>query len=330
MLKAKITAIGTYVPERIFTNSEFAAMLETDDEWIRSRTGIRERRFARPDEFTSDLCVSAVENLLKRYDVSIQDVDFILVATSTPDYAFPNTASQVQARLGIEGAGALDVNAACAGFVYGLQVACGMVASGMHRKILLIGAETMSKSIDYTDRTTCILFGDGAGAMLIEYSEEPGFLASYMTSKGEGGVHLYRTGGLSKQMNGQELKDTQCIVQNGREVYKWAVSTVPPGMKILADQGGLTLADIDWFIPHSANLRMIESICEKSGFPLEKTLWSVEYFGNTSTASIPLALGEAVEKGRIKAGDKILLYGFGGGLVQAGMIVTWNVQEEPK
>jgi 3-oxoacyl-[acyl-carrier-protein] synthase-3 len=255
----------------------------------------------------------------------VSDVDLVLVATTTPEYGFPSVASQVQARLGIQDAGALDLNAACAGFVYALQMANGVITSGMNKKVLVIGAETLSKTTDYSDRTTCILFGDGAGAVLVEYTEEePSFLSSYMTAKGEGGIHLYRTG-LSSQMNGQELKNSGCIVQNGREVYKWAVTTVPLGMRKVMEKSGDDLEDVDWFVPHSANLRMIESICERSGFPLEKTLWSLEYFGNTSTASIPLALDKGIVEGKVKAGDRVLLYGFGGGLVQAGVLLQWTV-----
>ncbi|BAU29856.1 3-oxoacyl-[acyl-carrier-protein] synthase-3 [Aneurinibacillus soli] len=323
--KAKITAIGTYAPERVLSNFDLEEMVDTSDEWIFSRTGIRERRIAAEGEFTTDLCVAAVQDLMKRYDKTVDDVDLILVATSTPDYAFPSVASQVQARLGIEDAGALDMNAACAGFVYALQMANSAITSGMNKKVLVIGAETLSKITDFNDRTTCILFGDGAGAMLVEYIEERGsFLSVHMTAKGEGGIHLYRTG-LSNQMNGQELQNSGYIVQNGREVYKWAVTTVPCGMEKVMEKSGSVLEAVDWFVPHSANLRMIESICERSGFPLEKTLWSLEHFGNTSAASIPLALNKGIVEGKVKAGDRVLLYGFGGGLVQAGILLEWMV-----
>jgi 3-oxoacyl-[acyl-carrier-protein] synthase-3 len=323
--KAKITAIGTYVPERILSNFDLEQMVNTSDEWIFSRTGIRERRIAAEGEFTTNLCVEAVRNLMKRYNKTVSDVDLVLVATTTPEYGFPSVASQVQARLGIQDAGALDLNAACAGFVYALQMANGVITSGMNKKVLVIGAETLSKTTDYSDRTTCILFGDGAGTVLVEYTEEePSFLSSHMISKGDGGIHLYRTG-LSSQMNGQELQNSGCIVQNGREVYKWAVTTVPLGMRKVMEKSEYGLEEVDWFVPHSANLRMIESICERSGFPLEKTLWSLEYFGNTSTASIPLALDKGIVEGKVKAGDRVLLYGFGGGLVQAGVLLQWTV-----
>ncbi|AMA72888.1 ketoacyl-ACP synthase III [Aneurinibacillus thermoaerophilus] len=323
--KAKLTAIGTYVPERVLTNFDFEKMVDTSHEWIFSRTGIRERRIAGPQEFTTDLCVAAVKDLIQRYEKSVRDVDCILVATTTPDYGFPSVASQVQARLGIENAGAIDLNAACAGFVYALQMANALITSGVNKKVLVIGAETMSKTVDYSDRTTCILFGDGAGAVLVEYDEtNPGFLASHMTSNGEGGLYLYRTG-LSQKMEGQELKSNGCIVQNGREVYKWAVTSVPLEMRCLIEKSGYQLEDVDWFVPHSANLRMIESICQRSGFPLAKTLWSLEYYGNTSSASIPLALDKGEKEGKLHTGDKVMLYGFGGGLVQAGLLINWTL-----
>ena len=322
--RARVTAIGTCVPQRILRNSDLERMVDTTDEWIVQRTGIRERRIAARNQFTSHLAIAAVENLANNFGKQLDDVDMVLVATCTPDYPFPSVASQIQAHFGMRQAGALDLGAACAGFAYGLHVANGLVTAGLHRKVLVVGAETLSKVTDYSDRSTCILFGDGAGAVLVEYDEEtPGFRAAFTTSKGEGGIHLYRSG-LSQEMKGQALSGDGCIVQNGREVYKWAVTTVPQGMKELADRAGITLDEVDWFIPHSANLRMIESICEKSGFPMEKTLYSMVEYGNTSTATIPLAWEKGIREGKVKAGDTLLLYGFGGGLVQAGVVLTWN------
>ncbi|WP_414625808.1 ketoacyl-ACP synthase III [Brevibacillus thermoruber] len=321
--KARITAIGTYVPARVLTNFDLEKMVDTSDEWIVQRTGIRERRIADEDQFTSDLAIAAVEDMIRTYGKTVADVDLILVSTTTPDYPFPSVASRIQARFGIGQAGALDVNATCAGFAYALHMANGMISAGLHRKVLVVAAETLSKVTDYTDRTTCILFGDGAGAVLVERDEQnPGFLAAHLGTKGEGGIHLYRTG-LSRRMGEAELAGNGCIVQNGREVYKWAVTTVPKGMAEVVERAGLTLRDVDWFIPHSANLRMIESICEKSGFPLEKTLYSMEYYGNTSAATIPLALSMGIRDGKVKPGDTLLLYGFGGGLVHAGLLVKW-------
>lgn len=323
--KARITAIGAYTPEKRLTNLDLEKMVETNDEWIVRRTGMKERRITDPEEFTTDISVKAVEDLMNRYDKTVDDVDLILVATSTPDFPFPSVASQVQARLKIPSCGAIDLSAACAGFVYGLQLANALITSGVNRKILVIGAETLSKITDYTDRTTCILFGDGAGAALIEYDQDnPSFLASHMGSNGDGGIHLYKVG-LANKMNGEELADTPYLVQNGREVYKWAVKNVPVGVKALLNKIGENLNDIDWFVPHSANFRMIESMCERMDYPMEKTLTSVEYYGNTSAASIPLSLDLAVKEGKVTNGQKLILYGFGGGLVHAGLIIKWSI-----
>lgn len=323
--KARITAIGSYVPERILTNNDLEKMVDTNDEWIVKRTGIKERRIASDKEFTSDLSYKAVLNLMERYDKTVDDVDLIIVCTMTPDYTTPSVASNLQAKLGIKNTGAIDLNAACAGFTYGLHVANGMITSGLNKKILVIGAETLSKITDFTDRTTCILFGDGAGALLVEYDEDqPSFISSHIGSEGEGGQHLYCTN-LATQMNNIDLLGNGCIVQNGREVYKWAIKTVTNGMKIVVEKGDIKLEKVDWFVPHSANLRMLESICEKSNFPMGKTLYSLVHYGNTSAATIPLSLDIGLEEGKLKAGDNVLLYGFGGGLAHAGLLIKWTL-----
>lgn len=322
--KARLTAIGSSVPKKILTNADLENIVETNDEWIVQRTGIRERRIAAEDEFTSHLCIAAVQDLIDRYPVSVKDADLILVATHTPDFPFPSVACQLQAHFGIAAAGALDLNATCAGFTYGLHMANGLISSGLHRKILVVGADTLSKITDYSDRTTCILFGDGAGAVLVEKDEEvPAFIAHHLGSDGTGGSFLYRTG-LSNTLGGNSLEGDGKLVQNGREVYKFAVSTVPKGVEQLLDSSGLQAPDIDWFIPHSANLRIIESICEKSGLPFDKALYSLVKYGNTSAASIPLALDLGIREGKVKPGDLLLLYGFGGGFAHAGLIVRWG------
>lgn len=323
--KARITAIGSYVPEKRLSNYDLEKMVDTNDEWIVQRTGIKERRIADENEYTSDISYKAVKNLMERYDKPVDDVDMIIVCTLTPDFKTPSVASLVQAKLGISHAGALDLNVACAGFTYGLYVANGLVSSGLNKKVLVIGAETLSKVTDYTDRSTCILFGDGGGAVLVEYDEQqPSFLSSHLGSEGERAKSLYCTN-LSETLNGEELIGSGCIVQNGREVYKWAVTTAPKGMQSVMNNAPMELKDVDWFVPHSANLRMIESICEKSGFPIEQTLYSVVDYGNTSSASIPLSLDKALREGKIKNGDKVLLYGFGGGLAYAGILINWTI-----
>ncbi|GEK33609.1 ketoacyl-ACP synthase III [Kurthia sibirica] len=326
--KARITSIGTYVPERILHNDDLEKIIDTNDEWIIKRTGIKERRIAAEDEFASTLAFKAVENLIQRSGKTLVDVDGIIVSTTTADFVMPSVACLVQARFDIPQAAAFDFNTACSGFAYAAHIANGLITSGLHKKILLITTETMSKIMDYTDRATCILFGDGAAAFLLEYDEvNPSFIASHYGTNGHGGAHVYCTN-LASVMNGVALKDDGKLVQNGPEVYKWASRTVPEGAKILVAQAKIPLASIDWFVPHSANLRMIQSICEKLKHPIEKTLTSVEYYGNTSSVSIPLALQRGLDDGRLQNGHTLLLYGFGSGLTYAGHIVKWQLDPQ--
>lgn len=313
----RVTALGTYVPERVVTNADLSRLVDTNDEWIVRRTGIRERRAAAENEFTSDLCTAAARQL------NVSGVDFLILSTTTPDYAFPSVASQVQDRLGIIGAGAIDINATCAGFAYGLHVAHGLVSSGVQQKVLVLSGETLTKVMDYTDRATCILFGDGAGAALVEASEKPTVLATLVGSDGSGGGQLYRTG-LSTRIAAPGDTKPALIRQNGREVYKWAVETVSAGVCEILRRANVTADSIDWFVPHSANLRITEAVCERVGIPVERTLSSIEYFGNTSAATIPLALALGQRDGKLREGDRVLMYGFGGGLVHAGILLEWR------
>nr|WP_145405566.1 ketoacyl-ACP synthase III [Paenibacillus xylanexedens] len=324
---AAITAMGTYVPDRILSNADLEKMVDTSDEWIVQRTGMRERRIAAEHQFVSDLATEAVKDMVRRYEVNITDVDMILFATSTPEYSFPSSASRLQANLGIPHTGVLDLNAACAGFTYGMQLADSLVTSGMYRKVLVIGAETLSKITDYTDRTTCVLFGDGAGAFLVERALGQGDFKSVVSgTQGESGMHLYKSG-LSTEMNGQPLNAEGKLVQNGREVYKWAVRMVPEQLTELIAKADMSPEQIDWFVPHSANMRMIEAVCERGPIPLERTLTSMEYRGNTSAASIPLALQIAVDEGKLRHGQNVALFGFGGGLTYSGLVVRWGVPD---
>ncbi|MZQ85974.1 beta-ketoacyl-ACP synthase III [Paenibacillus sp. 5J-6] len=323
-LNARISAIGSYVPSHILSNADLETMVETNDEWIVQRTGMRERRIAAAEEFTSHLCIAAVQNMLDRYPESLSDVELIIVTTHTPDLPSTPVACMIGAHFGLPAVGAYDLNATCAGFAYAVHTASGLVAAGLHRKVLVVGGDSMSKITDYTDRSTCILFGDGAGAVVVEREDEhPAFLAHHVGSDGSGGKHVYRTG-LAEKWQDVQLTGDGKLVQNGREVYKFAVSTVPDGIEQLLSKSGLPSSAIDWFIPHSANLRIIQSICEKSEIPFEKAIYSLEYYGNTSAASIPLALDLGVKDGRVQAGDTLLLYGFGGGLTHAGVILRWG------
>jgi 3-oxoacyl-[acyl-carrier-protein] synthase III len=327
MYGTTMTGIGSYVPEKKLTNADLEKMVDTTDEWIITRTGIKERRIAAEHEFTSHLSIAAVQNMIDRYGIDVTDVDMVLMCTHTSDFPFPSAACLIQHHFGIKKAGALDINATCAGFVYGLMMADSLIRSGTHRKVLVIAGDTMSKITDYTDRSTCILFGDGAGAILLEQTPNPGspfVIASDCGSDGQGGALVHRAG-LAHSLGDIDFNPQGYFYQNGREVYRWAVQTVPSGMRRLFEASELDPETIDWFVPHSANLRIIESICERSGFPLERTLLSLVHFGNTSAASIPLAIDLGVREGRVKKDDRLLLFGFGGGLVYAGAIIRWTL-----
>lgn len=324
MTHAKITAVGSYKPSKVLTNEDMEQLVETSDDWIISRTGIKERRIAADDEFTSDLCYEAIKNLEKKYNKDISDVDLIIVSTLTPDYRTPSVASYVQGRLGLENAAAIDVNAACAGFVYGINMANAYISSGMYNKIIVVAGEVLSKITDYSDRNTCVLFGDGAGAFLIENNEESSFITSTSGSEGKLAESLYCTD-VSKTMFGKDLEQIGFVNQNGKEVYKWAIKMVPREIEKVAEKANVELKDVDWFVPHSANLKMIQNICKRSEYPFERTLHSLVYYGNTSSATIPLAIDDAVDRGDIKKGETLLLFGFGGGLTYSSSLIKWGI-----
>jgi 3-oxoacyl-[acyl-carrier-protein] synthase-3 len=320
-MESKITAIAVHTPSKIINNAYFEQIIETNDEWIVSRTGIRERRFASETEFTSDLCIQAARNLAAENNgVTLDDVDFIIVSTTTADQVMPNTACQIQNGLGIPNAGCLDIMAACAGFVYGLVLAKGLIAAGTHKKILVFGAETLSKFTDYTDRTSCILFGDGAGVALVEPSDRPQIFNAVTGSDGSHGKDLYLSQNNSI-VNGEKIDVNGKIHQNGKVVFKWAIQTVSSKITELLEKNAMSLNDLDWIILHSANMRIIEGIASAINYPMDKMLSSIEYFGNTSSASIPLAFNIASKACKIKPGNKILMLGFGGGLTFSGVII---------
>lgn len=323
-MQAKITALGIHAPDQVIDNHYFEDFIDTSDEWIQTRTGIKTRRFARLNEFTSDISEKAALNLAENYGKNLADVDLILLATVSPDHVMPSIAAILQHRLGIPNAGALDISAACAGFGYGLSLAKGMIESGMHRKVLVIGAEALSKVTDFSDRTSCILFGDGAGAVLVEAAEKGNIGACITGAEGSGGQDLYMSSHSTK-VNGELINASGKIYQNGRKVFKWAVNRMTEQAKVLLDKNNLAIGDIDWFVPHSANMRIIEALCKGIGLPVDKALESISIYGNTSSASIPLALYEGIKAGKVKKGDKLMLLGFGGGLSYAGTIVEWGV-----
>jgi len=319
-MNATITSIGAYHPVREINNNFFKEYIETSDEWIRERTGIVTRYFAAQDEYTTDLCVKATQDLAEKYNKDLSDIDFIIVATSTPDHIIPSVASQIQARLNIPNAGAMDISCACAGFVNGVILAKGLIAANTHKKVLVIGAEALSKAMDLYDRATCILFGDGAGAVLVEASDENFLYNTINGTDGNYGKDLYIAYRPIK-VNGVDVDANGMVHQNGRTVYKWAIQTLAKGMRRLADVNDITLDEIDYFIPHSANYRLLEAVFAELNIPMDKCLDSVRKYGNTSAASVPLAWYEGVKEGKLKLGDKVFLIGFGGGFTYGGIYI---------
>jgi 3-oxoacyl-[acyl-carrier-protein] synthase III len=320
---SRITGLGTYLPDRILTNQDLEKMVDTNDEWIVRRTGVRERRLSDKEEFASDMAIKAVKNLIEKNNISVEDVDMIIVTTFTPDHLIPTVSSLVQGYFGMEGAGTMDLSAACTGFTYGLCVADALITAGHNNKILVISSETVSKVVDYTDRNTCILFGDAAVVVLVERTEGKGsIIASYFTSDGNLAEKI-TCGNFSDKVNGKVLGEKMFFQQDGKFIYEYIIKNVPEGVLKLLNKAEMKLEDIAWFVPHSANLRMIEAVCKKLAFPLDKTLLSNEFYGNTSSASIPLAVWMALEETKIKSGDKIILYGFGGGLTHGGIVMEW-------
>ncbi len=319
-----ITALGTYAPTRVLTNKDLESMFDTSDEWIVSRTGIRERHLSAPDEFASDMGVRAVNDLVARYPGVLEGVDLVVCATSSPDAFFPSTAAIIAGQVGLNGAGALDVSVACSGFVYALSVAQGMLMGGTATKVLVLGAEVLSKIVDWTDRSTCILFGDGAGAAIVE--EVPGgygFQSFVLGADSAGGPSLYKFA-VADRIPGVPVGTGNAMLgMNGREVFKFAVRVLTDSGEKAMNKAGLKGSDIDWMVPHQANVRIIESACSRFGVPMEKTVVNLDRYGNTSTASVPLALREALDDGRIQDGDQLLLVAFGGGLSWGASAMKW-------
>ncbi|MEC0184568.1 ketoacyl-ACP synthase III [Paenibacillus peoriae] len=321
-----IIGTGKYVPEKILTNKDLEAIVETSDEWIVSRTGIQERHIAAPEQATSDLAYEAAIKALKSAGMTAEDLDLIIVATVTPDMAFPSTACILQDKLGAKGAAAFDLSAACSGFVYGLATATSFIKTGIYNNALIIGADCLSRITDYTDRNTCVLFGDGAGAVVIgEVSEGRGFQSFDLGAEGAGGSLLnLAAGGSRLPASADTLENKQhYIYMNGREVFKFAVRVMGTATVDVLEKAGLTKDDIDLFVPHQANIRIIQSAMQRLDLPEEKVVINVNKYANTSAASIPLALVEAAEEGRMKEGDRVLMVGFGGGLTWGASVLVW-------
>ncbi|KAA8754559.1 MULTISPECIES: beta-ketoacyl-ACP synthase III [Paenibacillus] len=321
-----VIGTGKYVPEKILTNSDLEKMVDTNDEWIVSRTGIKERHIAAPDQATSDLAYEAAIKALESAGMTGSDLDLIIVATITPDSSFPSTACILQDKLGAKGAAAFDLSAACSGFVYGLASATSFIQSGMYNNALVIGADCLSRITDYTDRNTCVLFGDGAGAVVVgEVPEGRGFKAFDLGAEGAGGSLLQMEGGGSRLPASAETVENKkhYIYMNGREVFKFAVRVMGTATIEVLRKAGMERTDVDLFVPHQANIRIIQSAMQRLELPEEKVVVNVDKYANTSAASIPLALVEAAEEGRMKAGDTVLMVGFGGGLTWGASVLVW-------
>ena len=330
MRYARIAGWGKYVPERILSNQDLEKVVETSDEWICSHTGIRERRIAAPDETVTTMAIAASRAALTVACLDPTELDLIIVGTSSSDYLVPAAASMIQDGLGAEHAAAFDLRAGCSGFVYSLAVGTQFIATGMYRHVLVIGAEIISKFIDWRDRDTCILFGDGAGAVVLQASEAPtGMLTCNLGSNGADYDALFMPGGGSKHPFCQQVLDRgwHHMKMDGKRIYRFAVSTPAQVALQALDTAGLSPEDIALVVPHQANARITQSICQRLGVPEEKVFVNIQRYGNTSAASIPIALCEAAEEGRMKPGDYILLLGFGAGLTWAAAVVRWGVPE---
>jgi len=327
-VRAKISSVGAYVPPRLLTNADLEKMVATNDQWIVERTGIHQRHIVEKGVATSDLAAEAARDCLRRRGIDATGIDAILVATVTPDMMFPATACLVQEKIGAPHAWGFDLSAACSGFIYALQVGAKLVESGAHKKVLVIGADVMSSIVDYTDRTTCILFGDGAGAVLLEpcTGDEVGLVDFVHEIDGSGAESLYMPGGGSLHPATAETvaANEHVVHQAGGAVFKVAVRKMAEVSEAVLQRNGLTAAEVDLFIPHQANERIITATAEKLAMPIEKVVINIGEYGNTTAATIPLAMHTALEQGRLKKGDMVLLATFGGGYTIGATLLRWE------
>jgi 3-oxoacyl-[acyl-carrier-protein] synthase-3 len=316
---SRIVGTGSYLPKQVVTNADFAQRgLDTNDAWIRERTGIAQRHIAAKEETSSDLALAACRNALQAADLRPSDIDLIVVATSTPDYVFPSTACLLQAKLGIKGGAAFDVQAVCSGFVYGIATADAFIRSGANKKALVVGAEVFSRILDWSDRTTCVLFGDGAGAVVLAASDKPGIHASILRADGSYAGILNVAGNVS----GGAIVGTPFLKMDGQAVFKFAVRVLEESARETVEAAHMKLEDVDWLIPHQANVRILEATAKRLGLPRERLVVTVDHHGNTSAASVPLALDEYVRAGKIRSGQHVLLQGVGGGFTWGSSLVT--------
>ena len=316
-----ITGLGVHVPDRVVSNDELSRYVETSDEWIRERTGIRERRMAAKEEALSDVSLPAARAALAQAGVEGKDVDLLIVATVTPDMAFPSTAALLADVLGATEAAAYDLSAGCTGFVYALAQAYGMVGAGLSRRALVVGGDLLSRILDWQDRSTLVLFGDGAGAVVLEPADDPGFLGFELGADGGGGRNLWLPGSGSRLFEQPE----RYVKMNGREVFKFATRILVRSANDVLERCGVAVDEVDVYVPHQANVRIIDHAAKKLGFPQEKVVINVDRYGNTSSGSIPLALADAVEDGRLRAGQLVLMTGMGAGLTWGSALMRWSI-----
>jgi 3-oxoacyl-[acyl-carrier-protein] synthase III len=321
-----ITGVGCYLPDRVLTNDDLSRIVDTSDDWITERTGIKERRVAAPGQAASDLALPAASNALEAARLDPADVELVIVATVTPDMFFPSTGSLLASALGADDAAAYDLSAGCTGFMYALAQAYGALAGGLADNALVVGAETLSKIVNWHDRSTCVLFGDGAGAVVLERVRDGGFLGFELGSDGEGGKDLSVPAGGSRNPSTSQTVEQELhfLRMNGREVYKFATRVLVSSAEKLLEECGLTVDDIDLYIPHQANKRIIDHAARNLGIPTEKIFVNLQKYGNTSSASIPLCLAEAVADGRLALGTRVLMTGMGAGLTWGSAYAVWN------
>jgi 3-oxoacyl-[acyl-carrier-protein] synthase-3 len=320
MTYSRIIGTGSYLPEKILTNHDLESMVDTSHDWIMARTGIAERRVAADDEFTCDIAEKASRRAIESAGIKVSEIDLVVVATTTADQVFPSTACLLQARLGISGPPAFDIQAVCAGFMFALDVADKFIRTGSAKCALVVGAETFSRIIDWTDRSTCILFGDGGGAVVLKADREPGVLSTHLHADGKYNHLLCVPAGVST--NNQAVLSGSAFTQmEGSEVFRWAVTAMSDLVQETLDANNFSRDDVDWLIPHQANVRIINAVGRRAGFPAEKVIITVDHHGNTSAASVPLALDESIRDGTIKSGQHVLLEGFGGGFTWGSALV---------
>ncbi len=319
-LPVTITGLGCKVPDRVVSNDELSQYVETSDEWIRERTGIRERRIAAPEEALSDLALPAARKALEQAGLEGKDVDLLIVATVTPDMAFPSTAAILADQLGAVDAAAYDLSAGCTGFMYALAQGYAMLAAGLAKRALVVGGDVLSRILDWTDRSTLVLFGDGAGAVVLEAADAGGFLGFELGADGGGGANLWLPGSGSRIFEDPE----RYVKMNGREVFKFATRVLVQSAEDLLERCGVAVADVDVYVPHQANLRIIDHATKKLGIPSERVVVNVDRYGNTSSGSIPLALADAEADGRLRAGSLVLMTGMGAGLTWGSALIRWT------